>query len=122
MLEYGPEQAGALELTPANAALVVARARRAILLRIPLSLMSAGVFFILATRSSGVIVMLWHLFLALSLFAVMLSVFSFFRHARTLKELPEELERAQAMNIPSRRFWEQHAGIFPMRLIRSRND
>ncbi len=122
MLEYGPEQASGIPLSPENAALVVARARRAILLRIPLSLVSAGIFLILASRSQGLIVYLWHLFFSLSLVAIILSVFSMVRHVKTLRTLPEDLERATAMNIPPQQFWEAHEGIFPLGLLRKRHD
>ncbi len=116
MLDYGPEQAGRLPLTPENARLVVARARQAIILRIPLSLASAGVFLILAMRSQGIVVMVWHFFFALSLVAVGLSVFSFIRHVKTLRTLPADLEKAIALGTSARAFWERHAGLFPFRL------
>ncbi len=116
MLDYGPEQASRLPLTPENARIIVARARQAIILRIPLSLASAGVFLILAMRGQGIVVMVWHFFFALSLVAVGLSVFSFIRHVQTLRRLPGDLEKAIALGIPARRFWEEHAGLFPFRL------
>jgi len=117
MLTYGPDQAGDAPLDDAHVARVIARAARAILVRVPLALGSAGVFVALALHSRGPVVALWHLGFSASLFMLFWTVLSYVLHRRAVARIAGDLPRARALNLAPRRFWQAHGTVFPLPLI-----